>query len=69
MHIVIGLILAFVIVAFYAMRSRGVRNCRWRADRNGDRDGQHRFICAACGHEAFTTDDRPPRFCKAGQPL
>lgn len=68
MHIALGLLIAFLIVALYARRRGTTRACRWRADRTGDRDGMHRYICAACGHEAFTKDGRPPRICKAGEP-
>ncbi|WP_295313142.1 hypothetical protein [Roseobacter sp.] len=68
MHIVIGLIIAFIIVAIFARRKRGTRLCRWRADRNGDRGSLRKYRCAACGAEAFTASDGPPQGCKSHLP-
>jgi len=65
MHIVIGLIVAFVIVAIFARRNKLTRKCRWRADRTGDRGELRKYRCAACGAEAFTATDGPPRDCKS----
>lgn len=68
MPIVIGLIIAFVIVAIYARRNRSVRHCRWRADRTGDRGSLRKYRCMACGAEAFTAKDGPPCECKRNIP-
>lgn len=68
MHIVIGLIIAFVVVALYARRNRAVRSCRWREDRSGDRGSLRKYTCATCGAEAFTATDGPPRNCKSNLP-
>lgn len=65
MHIIIGLLIAFVIVAFFARRNRATRNCRWREDHSGDRGGLRKYKCAACGAETFTSAKTPPRECKA----
>jgi hypothetical protein len=65
MHIIVGLIIAFIVVAIFARRNSSVRNCRWRADRSGDRDGLHKYRCMACGAQAFCETDDPPRVCKA----
>lgn len=65
MHIVVGLIIAFVIVAIFARRNRATRKCRWRADRVGDRDSLRKYKCMFCGAEAFTASDQPPKECKA----
>ena len=67
MLMVIGLIVAFIIVAIYASRNRGRRNCRWRADRSGDRGALRKYRCAQCGAEAFTSTKGPPEKCFAGQ--
>lgn len=42
------------------------RPCRWAADQamQGGRYG--RYVCAACGAEAFTSNGRPPRDCRQG---
>ena len=65
MHLLIGLAVAFVVIAL-TTRMRGPRrHCRWRADRTGSRDGQFRFVCAACGAEVFTDTSRLPTTCKA----
>ncbi|UWR21678.1 hypothetical protein [Sulfitobacter sp. S190] len=64
MFMVIGLIVAFVIVAFYARKNRGMRQCRWRADRSGDRGSLRMYRCAFCGAEAFTATSGPPQNCK-----
>lgn len=65
MHIVIGLLIAFVIVAFFARRNKATRKCRWRADKTGDRGALRKYHCAACGAESFTAKPGPPRECKA----
>ena len=62
---VLGLLLAFGLVALVALRRRTTRNCRWRADRTGDTEGKHYYRCAACGAEAWQKDDLPPNFCGA----
>ncbi len=61
----IGLIVAFAIVAYFARRNKGVRNCRWRKDSTHDRGKLEFYRCAACGAEAFTATDGPPRDCKS----
>ncbi|WP_101065657.1 hypothetical protein [Roseovarius salinarum] len=63
MIVVVGLIVAFVLVLIFA--NRETRDCRWREDRTGDRDGQKKFRCMACGAEAFTTTGKPPLDCRA----
>ncbi|WP_366869474.1 hypothetical protein [uncultured Roseobacter sp.] len=68
MHIVVGLIIAFVVVAIFARRNRGTRRCRWREDRNGDRGSLRKYKCSACGAEAFTASKGPPDTCKSHLP-
>ena len=68
MHIIIGLIIAFVIVAIFARRNKATRNCRWRADRTGDRGTLKKYRCAACGAEGFSATGGPPRDCKSNLP-
>lgn len=63
MHIVIGLLIAFLCVVFYAWRYGETRACRWRADRARDSDGQHFYRCAQCGAESLSPKDRPPDKC------
>jgi len=67
MHIVIGLIIAFVIVAIFARKNRGMRKCRWRADRTADFGNFHKFKCMACGAETFTETGNPPGKCMSDQ--
>jgi len=66
MIIIAGLIIAFILVLVFS--NRATRNCRWRAARAGDRDGQHLFRCMACGAEAFTKDAKPPLHCRINSP-
>jgi hypothetical protein len=54
------------VVAYLAWRNRGVRGCRWREDRTGDRGALRKYRCAACGAEAFTATKGPPQSCKRG---
>lgn len=68
MHIVIGLIVAFVVVALFARSNKHTRRCRWRQDRSGDRGSLRKYRCAACGAEAFTAAKGPPRDCKSDLP-
>jgi len=67
MHIILGLLLAFALIALYHLTTRTSRRCRWRADRSKDRDGQHYHYCAACGAEQMTDTPNAPRFCLAGR--
>lgn len=62
MHVVIGLVLAFVLIA--VMSNRKTRGCRWRMDRSFNRDGETFYKCMACGAEDFSADGKPPRVCK-----
>jgi hypothetical protein len=68
MLMVVGFIVAIILVAIYASRNRGRRNCRWRADRSGDRGTLRKYHCAACGAEAFTSTPGPPEKCFANRP-
>ncbi len=68
MHILLGLLVAFVLVALYARRNRATRRCRWRADRSGDKGALRKYRCAACGAEAFSATGGPPRDCKSHLP-
>ncbi|MEM1352758.1 MAG: hypothetical protein AAGF27_10460 [Pseudomonadota bacterium] len=65
MQFVIGLLIAFVLVAIYTHRTMGTRNCRWRAAREKDRDGLHYYYCAACGAETLTESPTVPKVCHA----
>lgn len=63
MIVIAGLILAFVLLLIFGRR--GTRNCRWRADRAGDRDGLALYRCAFCGAETLTATGKPPVICLA----
>lgn len=63
MLVVVGLVVAFAVVAFYARQNRLTRDCRWRADRSGNDANGHKYRCAACGAVAFSKDDTPPSTC------
>ena len=52
MHIAIGLIVAFVLVAL--LSNRKTRACRWRADRRQDSEQGSYFRCMHCGAETRT---------------
>ena len=68
MHLIVGLIVAFVIVAIAVRKGKATRNCRWRADHTGDRDGLHKYRCLACGAEAFSDREGPPAHCEMNKP-
>ncbi len=67
MLVVVGLVIAFIVVAIYARRNRGRRNCRWREQRSGDKGQLRKYRCAACGAEAFTATKGPPEKCFANE--
>lgn len=69
MHIVLGLLVAFVMVAFFVWRNKDTRSCRWRADHTGDKDGKFKYRCMACGAEGFSDTDAPPKICVLKQHL
>ncbi|KRS12636.1 hypothetical protein XM53_11230 [Roseovarius atlanticus] len=61
MFIVVGLVIAFILVAIYARPA--MRNCRWREDRAASRPGQTAYRCAFCGARATTATGKPPVAC------
>jgi hypothetical protein len=63
MLVIVGLFVAFVLVAIFARR--GVRGCRWRMDRTREREGMQYFRCAACGAEALVPKGKSPQDCRA----
>ncbi len=65
MLVVVGLVIAFILVAIYARSKRGRRNCRWREERSGDKGDLRKYRCAACGAAAFTAAKGPPERCFA----
>ena len=58
MHIVIGLMLAFILLAVFS--NRGMRQCRWRAHR---RTEDVLWRCAFCGAETVRPPDAKPDMC------
>lgn len=70
MHLIVGLLVSFVVVAVFARRYRGVRGCRWRRERSGDAAGQWFYRCAACGGTGYTDPETVPQVCvaRAGKP-
>ncbi len=66
MHLLLGLLIAFVLVLL--LTNRKTRNCRWRANRRADRDGQAAYHCVTCGARALTSDGQAPRQCHAETP-
>ncbi|MFU8865366.1 MAG: hypothetical protein ACNA7O_15755 [Rhodobacterales bacterium] len=63
MLVIVGLFVAFVLVAIFA--KRGTRGCRWRMDKTRDRDGKRYFRCAACGAEELVPIGKSPQDCRA----
>ena len=61
MHIAIGLIVAFVLVAL--LSNRKTRACRWRADRSQDSEQGGFYRCMQCGAETRTAHGHPPKIC------
>ena len=66
MIVVVGLIIAFVLVAIYSRRE--TRVCRWREHRESGCDLRTRWRCAACGAEVVTPDGKAPKVCHARTP-
>ena len=64
MHIVVGLLIAFVIVVLYARQTRATRRCRWRQETSGNDGPKNKYRCASCGAVAFTDHGGPPRHCE-----
>ncbi|MBS0124669.1 hypothetical protein [Thetidibacter halocola] len=58
MHILLGLILAFVLIAVFA--NRRTRSCRWREFPQGD---VSRWRCIQCGAETTGPKGRKPESC------
>jgi len=61
MHILIGLILAFILLALF--RNRKTRRCRWRRERSGDTHDGFMFKCMMCGAQTYVDTQTPPNFC------
>ncbi|MGY9046813.1 hypothetical protein P775_05485 [Puniceibacterium antarcticum] len=61
---VVGLILAFVLVAIFS--NRKTRLCRWRENRS---DGQASYTCVYCGAVTSGPVGQPPKVCLRDVPL
>lgn len=66
MLIPVGLVVAFILILIFS--NRRTRQCKWRADRRRDENGQSFYRCAVCGAEAFTSDGQAPKDCHADTP-
>ena len=66
MHIVIGLLIAFLLVML--LSNRKTRQCKWRADRSRDQNGMSFYHCMVCGEICFTNDGKPPKICQTEVP-
>ncbi|SMX47306.1 hypothetical protein [Maliponia aquimaris] len=58
MLVVVGLILAFVLIAVFS--NRATRHCRWRERRHGDASS---WTCIHCGARVEGKPGEPPRTC------
>jgi hypothetical protein len=58
MLIVVGLVVAFALIAWYRWRYPGTRQCRWRADLEAGL-----WHCTYCGARAPHDPAGPPRAC------
>jgi len=61
MHILIGLILTFILLALF--RNRGTRRCRWRRDRSADNQTGFMFKYMMCGAQTYARTQTPLDFC------
>ncbi|MHA7875921.1 hypothetical protein [Roseivivax sp.] len=59
MVIVVGLILAFVLIAIFA--NRETRSCRWREYRQSE--GESLWRCVQCGAATEGQSGKPPQIC------
>ncbi len=62
----LGFIIAFVLILIFS--NRRTRQCKWRADRRRDANGQSCYRCMVCGAESFTSEGKPPKDCLAKTP-
>jgi hypothetical protein len=60
MIVVIGLIIAFVLVAIFS--NRATRQCRWRRNAALDQDGIY-WHCLQCGASVMTDTKETPKLC------
>lgn len=58
MHLLIGLILAFILVAVFSNRT--TRHCRWRERRH---ETGSQWTCIQCGATTEGKPGEPPRTC------
>lgn len=58
MIIIVGLIVAFVLIAIFS--NRKTRLCRWRESRS---DGAATFTCIYCGAKTSGLPGQPPKIC------
>jgi hypothetical protein len=61
MHIIIGLLIVFLVMAL--LRNRKTRYCRWRRDKSGDKGNLQKYHCVTCGYEAYTAQKGEPKTC------
>ncbi|MBT56077.1 MAG: hypothetical protein CMF72_22095 [Mameliella sp.] len=58
MFVIVGLIIAFVLIAVFS--NRATRLCRWRERR---KDGLSTWTCVHCGAQLSGAIGQPPREC------
>ena len=58
MFVVVGLIVAFILIAVFS--NRAPRACRWREYPGGD---DSRWFCVTCGAETRGAKGKPPQTC------
>ncbi len=58
MIVVIGLVVAFILIAVFS--NRRTRTCRWREYPGSD---ESRWVCVFCGAETSAPRGKPPRIC------
>lgn len=64
MHILLGLLVAFVIVVLVTRSRAETRACRWREDRSAQRGTLRKYRCMTCGAETYTASEGPPDMCR-----
>lgn len=64
MHILLGLLIAFVIVVIMTRSRRATRACRWREERSGNRGSLRKYQCMACGAEVYCAAKGDPDMCR-----
>ncbi len=63
--LLLAFFVVFLVASYFWRRKSPGRGCRWRKDNTRDKGSLSFYHCVACGAEAYTATNGPPKDCKS----